>query len=97
MALSFAATIADMMTATFEADKTQVISLITQGEGDLKTALTNAIKNLPKPSGLLGVVFPMIEKSAETYADALLAQYGPDVIFALLDNEIKAFTKNLGG
>lgn len=95
--VNFAGTIADMIVGTLEADKTQVLALIAQGEGDLKKALVTALASAPKPTGLLGYVFPMVEKNLETYADALLAKYGPDILFALLDTQARAYAAKLGG
>lgn len=95
--VNFAGAIADMMVSTFEADKTQVLSLIAQGEGDIKTALASAIASMPKPGGMLGMVFPMVEKNFEAYAETLLAKYGPDIIFAFLDTQARAYAAKLGG
>ena len=68
-----------------------------QTEGGIESAIANAIKNAPKPGGLLGIVFPALEAGIDKYAVALVAQYGPEVVFNFIDAEAHAFAKSLGG
>jgi hypothetical protein len=81
--------------------KPTIVSLINTGEVDAVAELTNLLKNLPKPPGIEGTLVAPVEaalaSAAESYAAAAVAKYGPDVIFALLDTQLHAWAKTLGG
>ncbi|GAC1585147.1 MAG: hypothetical protein NVS3B5_19610 [Sphingomicrobium sp.] len=75
-----------------------MIAAITQVEGSLDAAIVKALETAPRPNGLLGLVFPQIEGSLESYATQLIAQHGaPTVLFALLDSSAHRSAKSLGG
>lgn len=82
--------------AAIEKNKDAVISAISVAEGGVSSAVHKFIGNLPKPGGLLGIAFPVIETSVEAEFDSLLNQYGPEVLYALLDAEVTAWAKSLG-
>jgi len=83
------------------AAKPAIVAAISAGEVDAQAALTNLLKNLPRPNGIEGALVGPIEaafaQAAESYAAAAVAKYGPDVIFALLDAQLHAWAKALGG
>lgn len=89
--------LADFIVAELEGNKAQVIAAITQAEGSIENAIVAYIKAMPKPAGFLGIVFPQVEAALMKYATQLVAQYGPEVIFAFIDAEAHSFAKQLGG
>lgn len=93
----FVGPLADYLVNELEANKAEVLKLIADSEGSAEAALIKSLKALPHPGGLLGIVFPTIEGSIETYAKTLVDKYGPDVVFAFLLAEARIFAKQLGG
>jgi hypothetical protein len=91
------APIADFLIAALESHKAEALALIANFEGGAVGVVTNALKNSTRPGGLLGVVFPAIESEIETLAKQLVAQYGPEVVFAFIDAEAHLFAKSVGG
>ena len=89
--------LADFAVAELEANKPAVLSLIQAAEGGVEGAIVNALKNAPKPPGLLGTVFPIVEAGFAKYAQQLVAKYGPEVVFNFIDTEAHVFAKQLGG
>lgn len=89
--------LADFAVSELEANKPAALQLIQQGEGGVEAAIVASIKGLPKPGGILGAAFPIIEASLEKFAATLVATYGPEVVFEFIDLQAKAFAKQLGG
>ncbi|GAC1326192.1 MAG: hypothetical protein NVSMB14_17900 [Isosphaeraceae bacterium] len=89
--------LADFLLAQLEGNKQEIIAQVAAAEGSAEAAIHKALLALPKPGGLLGLVFPKVEASLEDYAKSLVAKYGPEVIFVFLDAEARMYAKQLGG
>jgi len=89
--------LADFAVAELESNKAAALALIASAEGGVEGAIVNALKNAPKPSGLLGTVFPIVEAGFAKYAQQLVEKYGPEVVFQFIDSEAHLFAKSLGG
>ena len=89
--------LADFAVTELEANKPAVLQLIQQAEGGVEGAIVQSIKNLPKPGGILGAAFPILEAGLAKYAAQLVSTYGPEIVFEFIDLEAKAFAKSLGG
>lgn len=97
MATTFIAQLADLAVSELQANKTEALALITSAEGSIEAAVSNAIKNAPKPGGLLGTVWPLIVGQADSFATKLVASYGPEVIFDFIALEAANWAKSVGG
>lgn len=89
--------IADALIAAAQSNKAEVLAALSAAEGGLEAAVVAAIKNAPKPGGLLGIAFPAIEASLVAEVQRLIAQNGPEVIFDFLAGEAQQYAKSLGG
>lgn len=92
---------ADAVVAAIESQKGALEPVIATAEAEVTAGLTNLLKNLPKPSGIQGALVAPLEaafaQAAESYAKEAVAKYGPDIVFALLDAQLKAWAKEIGG
>jgi hypothetical protein len=80
--------IAQIGVIALNANKAAVVAAINAGEAWVLTTLTNLIKALPVPKGILGNVEGDIEKAVgseiETYVAGLAKTYGGEAVFDLL-------------
>lgn len=81
----------------YESNKPAVLAAIQQAEGGVQAFIVNAIKNAPKPSGLLGTLYSALEPSLENYVAGLITTSGPEVVYDFIDAEIAAELKALEG
>ena len=92
---------ADAAVAAFETQKPAVEALIASGEVKLEEAVANVLKNLPKPSGIQGALVAPLEAAFESaalaYAQTVVAKYGADALYTLLDVQLHVWAKQLGG
>jgi len=78
----------------YEANKVTLLATITAAEGGAEAFIAKGIKSavIPKTGGILGEVVqmlaPEIEAAAAAEASAMLAKYGPEVIYTFIDREL---------
>ena len=78
----------DFVKTAYEADKPAVLAAITAAEGGAQGFLVNAIKDAPRPPGLLGMLFGTLEPWLEDYVAGLLEKAGPAIVYAFIDSEL---------
>lgn len=90
--------IADFILTAIEspAAQAEITTLVTTGEGTLRDAVTQILKNA-KPSGFLGLIYPALAGSIESYVATLLAAHTPAEIVAFITYEVQLEAKALGG
>lgn len=89
--------VVEFIKQTYEADKPAVLALIQRCEGGVEGFIVNGLKNAPKPGGLLGSLYPLLEGSLESYVAKLVAAAGPEVVYDFIDRELALEVKALGG
>lgn len=87
----------DFVKSTYEANKPAVLTAINQAEGGVEAFIVNAIKNAPKPGGLLGTLYGILEPQLETYVKNLVAQAGAEVVYTFIDDELAHIQHAVGG
>jgi hypothetical protein len=70
-------------------------------EADVISAIMAELAMLPQPQGMAATVERVIVGEAgsliESQAKALVAKFGPEVIYAMIDTRLKQYTASLGG
>ena len=89
--------LADYVITELEANKPAALVLIQNAEGGVEGAIANAMKNAPRPRGIIGIAVPMVESAIDKYAADLVIKYGPEVVFEFIDHEAHIFAAQLGG
>jgi hypothetical protein len=97
MANQVGGVILDFVKSEFDANKPAVLAAIAAGEGGVEAFIVKGIKNAPRPNGILGSLFPLLEGSLENYVQKLVAANGPEVVFDFIDRELADEAKALGG
>lgn len=95
--MSLEAEIADAVVAAIVAGKDKITAFLGTAEAAGSVAVKNAVKNLPKPGGLVGYVLPVVEAELNAEVDVLVNKFTPEDLYALVLAEAKAIAKSLGG
>jgi hypothetical protein len=74
----------------------EATALITSGEADLTSLVTNAVKNVKPPGGLAGIAVGALETPI---VNAILANFkaDPQALLTAIDADVDAWAKSLGG
>jgi len=90
--------LADYLVAQLDtpANTAAIEAAIGKDEAAAVAALTAFLKGVPL-KGVLSLIAGPVESALESYAQSLVAQYGPTVVFALIDAEAHNLAKELGG
>lgn len=89
--------LADFLVTELDANQALILAEIQKGETSVETLIATELKNIPRPSGMLGLVEPLVVTALEKYATQLVSQYGPSVVFTFIDAAAHRFATQLGG
>lgn len=95
--MSLEGQIADAVVAAIVAGKDKITAFLGTAEASGSVAVKNAIKNLPKPGGLVGYVLPVVETELNAEIDILVNKFGPDELYSLVLAEAQSIAKSVGG
>jgi hypothetical protein len=93
--------LADLAVTAFESQKATIEAAIASGETTLEAEIAKLLSLVPKPTGfsavLIGPVETAVDSAVTEYAAQLAAKYGPDALYGLVDLQLHAWAKELGG
>lgn len=65
-------------------NKDAIVTFISTNEGVISTEAKQLVANLPKPKGIVGIIFPIVQAEVESEIDRLVNQGDPETIYNLL-------------